>query len=59
MGDVREIIDVGGVGLRAKESMRSNQELRDSGLVDEDFYLRGTDAGSIRDRNNEVIGQWI
>ena len=56
-GDIREIR--GGDMPRQDNSLRSNEELRKSGMMDEDFYLNSTDASSIRDRNNAVIGQWI
>ena len=65
MGDMREIKEDDMIQMRRIEeiqktdSLRSNEELRMSGMMDEDFYLQSPDSDSIRDRNNEVIGQWI
>ena len=65
MGDMREIREDDMIQMRRIEeiqktdSLRSNEELRMSGMMDEDFYLQSPDSSSIRDRNNEVIGQWI
>ena len=57
-GGIREIRR--GEMSRKNNSLRSNdEELRNSGMMDEDFYLNSTDASSIRDKHNEVIGQWI